>query len=185
MDIQIDRDTIRHPLFWAVVIPILLLGVTVYLYYNLSDTRRLALRQQETADEILKHVEAIKHLRQRVSLTDSDSELPYTIREFNSISSARVCAEHAYIGTSKIERISVGTPKKQKDGSELISEKYNIKNVKLIEIAMFIDHAERQFDSVRCSQVAINHSRNKGRNTWDANIDLQYLRKPPVLQASR
>lgn len=180
MEIEFNQETVKKPLFWAIIVPFLLLVVTIVLAARTADAKKSAQIKLNQAKNIEKTAKTIENFRRQASLSSSPQilSLPY----FNSITSARECAVQAEISLSNINRLSVGTPKKQQDGSFLYRETYNIKNVKLLDIAEFIDYAERNYESVRCSQVTINHSRNKGKDTWDANIDLQYLISPRVLR---
>ena len=172
---QFDRNMLKNRTVWAVLIP------AVLAIWSIAATANMIHYRGETRDQIERTEEVEMNVRSIVSILKRSGRgdlLPSSIdRGFESITSARLCAKTAGISESRLYRGESPKPKLQKDGSLLHRETFKINGVKLVHIAKFIDYAERSYSSLNCPQVIIIPSRKKGKDSWDATINFEYLKR--------
>ena len=172
---EFDRNMLKSRNVWAVLIPAVLAIWSIGATANMIQFRGDARDQIERTEEVQMNVRSIVSILKRSGRGDL---LPASIdRSFQSITSARLCARAAGISESRWHLGESPKPRQQKDGSLLHRETFKINGVKLIQIAKFIDFAERNYSSLNCSQVDIKPSRKKGKDSWDATINLEYLKR--------
>jgi hypothetical protein len=172
---DVDKSLLKNPKLWAVVIPVIL-GI-----WALSSTVRMvgayhdASEQQQDTDEAMSNARRIATIVKRLGRQELSGDAMF--RDFDRVTSARQCARAALIPENKLQRIESRDAKTLKDGSLLFKEDYQLNGVKLLQIATFIDYAERNYTSLNCTQTTLYPSRSKSKNSWDARVSFQYLRK--------
>ena len=172
--LEFNIKLLKKARFWAVAVPCVLLVWTVVesaAVWSQSDEASKKLRQSQSVQEAAREIVAILRESGQGELGGA------ALREFDAITSARLCAEAAIISEERLLRGESSKPKPQKDGSMLHRESYRLNGVHLLQVAKFIDYAERNFSSLNCTELTLTPLRSKSKDAWDANIDLQYLRK--------
>lgn len=167
-------DILKKSWLWAIIIPVLLLGWTIYAAAGMLSQRNKARTQMGAADDAQKYSRQIITLLNRSGRGDlTGSALP----AFLGMDSARDCAQAAGIPLTSLTRgESGGKPKKDDQGRLLHRENYKLHRVRLLQIARFVDQAERNFASLSCSQLTLTAiGGGKNNDSWDATISLQYF----------
>ena len=170
-----DAKMLKKPEAWAVIVPAVLVVWSIGTTLKMLDCRNRALSQRDQSRQVQANVHTIKSILRRSGHQDiSDASINI---EFDRVSSARRCAKEALITESKLHRIESPNAKPQKDGSFLFRETFKLNSIKLLQIARFIDFAERNYSSLNCTQATIYPARIKTKDSWDATINFQYLKK--------
>jgi len=172
---DIDKTMLRRPSVWAVIIPVALGIWGIHSTVNMLRSQERAQRQTEETKEVCRNAQSIASIMKRLGRKKL-GETPM-FKSYDRVTSARQCARGALIPESKMQRIESFDPKLTKDKTWLFRESYKLNGVKLLQIAKFIDFAERSFDSLNCTQVTIYPARVKRKDAWDATISLQYVKK--------
>ena len=170
MDVAVSD--FKKPQVWAVIVPIVLLIWALGAFIGMSGNRRIANRQIRVTRAAQKEAAAIAALKQEAGV---NSEVGARKR-FDPVTSARECAIAAGIPEERIPRGVGAKPIEQKDGSLLFRETYKLNSVRLLQAVQFIDHAERHYAALSCTQISLTPVRSKTRDSWDVTVDLQYLK---------
>ncbi|MBN1765711.1 MAG: hypothetical protein JW860_10670 [Sedimentisphaerales bacterium] len=172
MDMDIQK--LKQPKTWGVAIPFILTIWALISTFSMMNARTQAQNQIQNTQKIWEESNSIVTILKKAGQDDTGD---ITLQgSFDRVGSVLQSAKHALIVESKVERVESSSPKIQKDGSLLYRETYNLKNVKLLQIAKFIDYAERSFSSTSCTHITIIPSRNMRQDSWDANITFQYIK---------
>ena len=165
---------LKKPGAWAIIVPVLLMFGTVSATLKMFSQRDKARNQWELTTKVQKDARQIIALLNQSGRGDlTGAALPH----FQDKTSARLCAEVAGIPLSRLTRgESGGKPKKEKDGRILHRENYKLNRVPLLQIAQFVDYAERNFSSLSCTQLTLTSLMGeKDSDAWDATVSLQYF----------
>jgi len=172
--INIDKELLKKLSTWAIVLPVILTLWALYASTKLSAAGSDAKRQLEQTQQVEKSLGKIVELRAQLG---GDFSEPTAV-EFDSVVYIRNCARQAGIRETTISRGQTSKPQKQKDNSLLYYETYIIKGVHLVQLARFIDNAERSYSSFTCTQLTITpHTHSNVKDSWDATINFQYMTK--------
>ncbi len=170
---DINKEITKDPRFWAVAIPAVLFFWALITTIQMAYAHSALQRQQQITKTTLKDARYVI----RVLKASGKDSLSSVQGRFDSISSAMRCAQAAHIPQSNFAYGETRAPDRQKDGSYLHRETYKISNVKLLQIARFIDYAENNFSNLRCSQVSISPARSNKKDAWNATVYFQYLER--------
>jgi hypothetical protein len=171
---MMNLELLKKPYAWAIIIPALLLIWTISAAAGMFSQRDKTQNQVETASTVEKNARQIINLLNRSGRSDLiGSALP----PFGGMDSARACADAATIPLTRLTRgESGGKPKKDKQGRLLHRENYKLHRVRLLQIARFVDHAERDYSSLSCTQLMLTSIvGDKNSDSWDATVSLQYF----------
>jgi len=172
---EIDKTMLRKPMVWAVIIPVVLGVWGIQSTVKILRSHERVQRQTEETKEVCRNAQSIASIMKRLGRTNLNKTQMF--KSFDRVTSARQCARGALIPESKMQRIESFDPKLTKDKTWLFRESYKLNGVKLLQIAKFIDFAERSFDSLNCTQVTVYPARVKSKDAWDATISLQYVKE--------
>ena len=167
-----DTDVFKQPRTWAIIVPVILAVWVLGALINMMDHRRQAQNRLNTSEDVIKNARIILN-----AMEDSGVQAMAvaSVEEFKGLASARVCARAGLISESRVVRGMSGDPVQEKNGSIRHRETYKLTNVKLEQIARFVDCAERLFSNVHCSQLTIERTRSKNPDSWDVTVSFQYL----------
>ncbi len=172
---EINSETFRKSETWAILTPIILLLIAVTMTMGMVDAQKQSVNNIRRAEGIVKDAAEIIKLRQQAAAQGLAEQ---KVRPFDTVNSALEAATAAGISDTKIYRGSSPTAKRLKDGSLQYRETYKINHVMMYQIASFIDYAERNYESLRCTDVSIVPSPDlKSKDSWDANINFLYIKK--------
>jgi hypothetical protein len=170
---MINADILKKPAVWAVAIPAILVLWMFFAAGAMLGAKTAAGQKTDSVRQVEKDTQDIQEiLRQTGATLSGGSSNP-----FKGISSALLCAKAGQIPDLKISRGESSKPQEQKDGTVLHRETYKIDGVRLLQIVQFIDHAERNFYAVHCTQITLTASGGKSRDNWVANVTLEYTTK--------
>ncbi len=151
------KQYLRQPQTLAIAAPALLAIVLLMSFVHMRNTRQEARFQIQNVRDSMRYASQIKMLR--------DSSLGTSGRNFSGISSVQECARAAGIAEENISRGESSKPSSQPDGY-------------LLQIAKFIDHAERNYSDLQCTQLALIPTPGAGsRDNWSATLTLSYTVK--------
>ena len=174
MELQLNKELIRKPVFWAILIPAVLMVWTIPAALNMA-------RHSGIKKRALSNIRSVEDNAQRilrllgVKGTDLGTDSTGSQNLFTGKASAMACACIAEIPESRWPRGEAARPKPQKNGSILHTETYKLLGVKFLQIALFIDHAERHFTNVTCDNLTLTYAPANIKDSWDANIHLEYI----------
>jgi len=167
-------DWLKKKQFWITAVPAVLAIWAIGITVKLLDQRRAAIDQvdqtQQVWDKALKIESISKEIGSDALLADS---LPKNLKR---IASVRRCVKDALIIESKWTRGETSEGRSQKDGSSIYTETNSFKDIRLLQIAMFVDSMEQNDPSVKCDSVTIKPSSNKKKDSWDVDIKFKYLK---------
>jgi hypothetical protein len=166
---ELTVDILKKPFFWAVAIPAVLLvwaiaaaAHTVGLSDDYKHQRDVTRQALSDADEIIRY-------QQKMGVSAAQKAFD------PNLASVRECARIAGISDASISRGQSSKPER-KEGTLLYRETYTLDSVNLLQVTEFIDAAERNYASVKCTQLDLT-ARQGRKNAWVANVGLQYLSK--------
>ena len=174
MELQLNKELIRKPVFWAILIPALLLVWTIPVALSMA-------QHAATKKKALINIRAVEDNAQQIlrllGVKGTDLGTPGTESQnfFTGKASAMACVRFAQIPVSRWIHGEAARPKPQKDGSILHKETYKLLGVKFLQIAQFIDHAERHFSNVNCDNLTLTYAPANIKDSWDATIHLEYI----------
>lgn len=170
---NIDRDSLKEPLTWAVIVPAVLFIWVLVSLFALNSAKAGYEKQAKKTEEVQKYAREILALMDEIGAANLPNA---ATRQFDALTSARACAKAAFIRDTKLLTGESRKAKVQSDGSVVRGESYRINGVRLLQIARFIDHAEGNYSSVNCTALTLTHSRSsKVKDWWDVSVDLQYV----------
>lgn len=169
----LDKDLFRQPRFWQIAVPALLFLYAAGATFDMFAQKKNAQEQKSITENAYQHAREIKGILDKVG---SQSTVTSETRAFDGVASARKCAQVADIPEVRLSRGESSSPKKDKDGTVKIMESFKLRGVKLIQIARFVDFAEKNYDTLKCTQITITNSRNPKKDHWDADINMQYTK---------
>ena len=167
MDLQIFKKLNT----WAVIVPALFGLWAVSASWSMWSSRSLAERRTKNVEQVIKDARLILLMEKRAGaqLTGRTSLEP-----FKGMTSARQYARAASISESRLSQgKTTGRPASARDGTVVRIQTYNIEQVRLLQIAQFVDFAERNFAETKCSDLAIERAPGKTRDNWKVNVALQ------------
>ncbi len=169
----LNRQIFRQPLFWAIVLPVVLAFWALSTALAMSERHRRADDQVKTAQEIDQQA---RHILDQLSEHGGLGRV--TGRTFDGLQSALECAAFAGIQQKQIDRMDAPKLKKLKDGSYLHRETYKLNFVRVEQTARFIDYAENAFLDVSCYDLSlVNMKVADKKDRWEATVYLAYLEK--------
>ncbi|MBN1435768.1 MAG: hypothetical protein JW936_01725 [Sedimentisphaerales bacterium] len=166
-----DTELFKKPTTWAVLIPAIALLVAIYCTISMLGERKESDILAETADKAFKDA---RYIIQMTGIANNNTA-GETARYFDGIASARECAAAAVIPEHKLLRVESGSPQAQADGTFLRRETYHLDQVRLTQIAYFIDYAERGYRDLVCTTLTIRKARSRERDLWDLTATIEYL----------
>lgn len=169
---KIDKNTLKQPQTWAVIVPAFLFLWVLGSLVAMNQAKAAAYKQATSAQRVRTDARKILDLMQEIGTVNMPGAMS---RQFDPIISVRACATAAFIPESKLPKGESFKSQVQADGSLLTRESYRLSGVRLLQVARFIDHAERDYSSVSCTQLALTHARSKQKDSWDVTLDLQYI----------
>lgn len=170
---NIDRDSLKEPLVWAVIVPCVLFVGVVVAVFSLNNARAGYEKQAEKTEQVQVYARKVLKLMDEIGAANLPNA---ATRQFNPLTSARECAKAAFIREGKLLTGESRKAKVQPDGTVVRGENYRIIGVRLLQIARFIDTAEGKYSSVNCTALTLTHSRaSKVKDSWDVSVDLQYV----------
>ena len=169
---KIDKNTFKQPQTWAVIVPAILFLWVLGALIAMNQAQAASDKQLASAEKVQADARMIVDLMQEIGAVNISDAMS---RQFDPITSVRACAKAAFIPESKLPKGESFKSKVQSDGSLLTRESYRLSGVRLLQVARFIDHAERDYSSVSCTQLAMTHARSKQKDSWDVTLDLQYI----------
>jgi hypothetical protein len=167
---MMNADILKKPSVWAIVVPVVLAIWAIQASVAMSSSKAAAKQKMESAKQVQENTRDIMEIVKLTGATLGGA----ASNPFAGISSALLCAKAGQIPDLKISRGESGKPQKQKDGSITHRETYKLDGVRLLQVVQFIDHAERNFYATRCAQLTLTASGGKSRDTWVANVTLEY-----------
>lgn len=172
MRFDMDTEIFKKPTTWAVIVPCVAFVLAIACTYNMFAERSEAKRVEDTSKDVFDSARYIMSMR---NVVGQNAEVE-TLRVFNGIESARECAAAAAIPESKFPRGESSNPQQQNDGSFLRRDTYRLEQIRLMQIAFFVDYAERNYKDLVCTGLAIikSHSRTRERDSWDLVANIQY-----------
>ena len=172
MQLRINRELFYEPYFWAIFVPALLGFWAIGAAFTLNSAQDKANRRVKDARETDENGRDIMQYLTRSGKLGLDGGIG---KAFEGIKSARECASVARIPETRLARLESSKIKSLKSGKELHRETYKLSNVKLLQIALFIDHAEQTYLNVSCHDLSMVFVKGKGKDLWDATVYLAYL----------
>ena len=170
----LDKQSLKRPDFWAVVVPIILFLWLVFVAFGLADAREESSGRLADMDKVSADMAKIRKIIAEAGGADLSGG---SIGDFEGISSARKCAEAAKIKEDRLSRLESMRPRIEKGDRVVYHETYRLDHVNILQVARFIDFAERGFYKVNCAQLFLVKARTKQKDSWDATVDFQYQRK--------
>ncbi len=167
-----NKENLKNPKLWSIVVPILLFFYAVSSTSAMFRERGLANNRIGSYSKVMKQASLIKSMREK----KGDASGEYGSMYFDGVDSANRCAQIALVLPGQFRRGEFSKPTEQKDGTIEHRETYNLNGVKLLQVAQFIDYAERNFDGVRCTVLSVSHSQGKSKDNWDATLTIVYRR---------
>jgi len=167
-----NTETFKKPQTWAVIVPCVLLLWAIVAMAQMLSMQEQARKRLDTAREARRNADRIVEIETKLGKVATGEAAS---RTFNGIDSAVRCAFTAGVPVSKVIRVDVARPQRQKDGSLLNHETYKIKGVDLVRIIKFVHAAERNYPALNCTELIITRARSNVRDFWDATADLKYL----------
>jgi len=168
-------ETMKKPRTWAIIIPVLLFlwaaEATISMHGNRADAEsagRFAREMGGIADDI----------EVTIKKAGGDALAASQSKDFDLVTSALKCAEAAAISSSRLSRGDSSAPKKQKNSTRLqYTENLKLTGVRMMQLAKFIEYAERNFSSLTCDQLSIVPSHGqKTKDTWDVTVTFRYTK---------
>ena len=177
---KIDKETLKQPQTWALLIPSILLIWTITSTHAMVKVGRVAERNAKSARKVHNNAQKIRVILEELGERNVSGAM---VGEYDAITSVRDCAKAAMIPESKLSKGESSKPKLQKDGSVLYRDEYRFIGIRLLQLARFIDHAERNYTSVTCTKLSMDDAKGKRKDSWDATVDLQYYKRSPHEQS--
>ena len=175
-------EMLKKPRLWSIVVPAVFFLWAISSTANMLNYRQKAKSRLEITNNVkskARHIESILKRAGRGNKSGTSLNL-----DFDTVASSHQCAQAAAIPVALLSQGGSSKPKLLKDGSLRHNENFNLTSVRLIQIAKFIDFAERNYSSLRCTKVTIKPIRGKKRDAWDATISFQYLKKASLLSGT-
>lgn len=172
---KFDINELKKPQSWAIIIPAFLLIWAFMATINMLDKQSDAQSRIQKTRQALQYARSIQGKMREFGDTGIDQS---QIKTFDLVTSARKCAKAAAIPIEKLSEGSISAGKKRKDGSVQRNQNYNLKSVRMFQIAKFIDFAEQNYSSLNSSKINIAPSpTKKSKDLWNATITFQYIKK--------
>ena len=167
MDLQIFKKLNT----WAIIVPALFGLWAVSASWSMWSSRNLADRQTRNVEQVMENARMILLMEKQAGARLADRTI---LEPFQGLASARQCARAASISESRLSQgKTTGRPASSRDGTVVRIQTYNIEGVRLLQIAQFVDFAERNFAETKCSDLAIERAPGKTRDNWKVNVALQ------------
>jgi len=161
---------LRQPRTLAIAVPFLLGILLLVFFVKMNTARSDAMFQIQNVQDSFRYASEIKKLK--------DTNAGSAGENFSGISSVRNCAKFAGIAEENISRGESSKPSSRQDGVVLHRETYKISRVSLLQIAKFIDCAERNYSDLQCTQLALIPTPGvKSHDNWSATLSLTYTVK--------
>ena len=174
MPVKVDKELLQKPYFWAVCVPALLLVWMIPVAFALGDARDKALRDVKDTAKVEEHSRTVLSHLKRSGKLGFEGDIG---KEFDGIKAARQCAWNAKISESRLVRLESSKIKSLKSDRLLHRETYQLSNVKLLQIALFIDYAEQTYLNVSCHDLSMIFVKGKSKDLWEATVYVAYLEK--------
>ena len=175
MELKLNKELIRKPVFWAILIPAALLVWTIPAALNMARHGAMKKRALNNIQTVENNAQRILHLL-RLSGTDLGTASSEYQNMFTGKDSAFACAGVAGFPESRLTRGESSRNKVLKNGSILHQETYKLHGVEMLQVALFVDHAERYFSNATCDNLTLTfNTRGKTKDTWDASVHIKYI----------
>jgi len=172
MRLQINKEVFYKPYFWAIFVPAFLSFWAIAAAFTLNSVHDEANRRVNDARETDENGRDIMEYLTRSGKLGLEGGIG---NAFEGIKSARECAFTARIPEARLVRLESSKIKSLKSGRQLHRETYKLSNVKLLQIALFIDYAEQTYLNVSCHDLSMVFVKGKGKDLWEATVYLAYL----------
>lgn len=171
----LDMGTMKKPQTWAVIIPVLLLIWAAEATVSMHGKRATAQNTIRTASQMGGIANDIDIM---IKKAGGDASAAAQLEDFDLVTSTLKCAEAAAISPNRLSRGDSSAPKKQKNSTSLqYTENLKLTGVRMMQLAKFIEYAERNFSSLTCDQLSIVPSHGqKTKDTWDVTVTFRYTK---------
>ena len=171
---EFTREDLKKVETWIILVPAILLFAGLITMYSCHQAKTRAIAKVNTAEKVVKSIKELQELSQGAKIDLSKGS---TKKEFETVNSMIECAKAAKIPALKIKRISGDKPKKLKDGKMEFRESFELNDVRMQQIGLFIDFAERNFESLICTNIAITPSANKSeKDQWNTTVQFEHIK---------
>ena len=171
-----DTEKLKKPKTWAVIIP------TLMTLYALCSVFHFFSLRKEAADLTGYAQDALIAADNILALHVQFGSSPLTggaAREFTGVESALECAQNAKITSGRLNQLASTNPEKQRDGTVIHGENYQLNRVTLLQVIQFLNYAERNYASLSCTNLTFEVPSRSAMSTdnWSAQLNLKYLEK--------
>lgn len=165
-----DKQNLKNPYVWVIAAAVILATWTLYSTATMLDQKKKAEKRETVCQEVLERAEDIHLYQQKTGKANADD-----LRTFQGEASARECAAAAAIPVAT--RLERGTSKQNilKSGEWQYTDTYNLRAVRFIQIALFIDYAETNFTSIKCTNIELAPTGINAKDSWDVSVTLRYI----------
>ncbi len=171
---DINRDDLKKPEFWAIVSPAALLLIGLIVMFNMHSVRADSESKLRTAKKVVTNA---KELLQITKKSGFDLMTESNLEDFETLTSMMKCATAAKIPDGNIQHIAGEKPKKQRDGKMLYRERFELHNVRMEQIGLFVDYAENNYNSLSCNSISITPFSNKSnKDRWNTTVQFEHVK---------
>ena len=175
MELKLNKELIRKPVFWAILIPAAMMVWTIPAALNMARYAAMKKRALNNIRTVEDNAQRILHLL-RLSGTDLGTVSSESQNLFTGKDSAFACAGVAGFPESRLTRGEASRNKVLKNGSILHQETYKLHGIKMFQVALFVDHAERYFSNATCDNLTLTFgTRGSTKDIWDASVHIKYI----------
>jgi len=78
-----------------------------------------------------------------------------------------------------MNQLASTNPEKQRDGTVIHGEHYQLNRVNLLQVIQFLDYAERNYAPLSCTNLTLEVPSRGAMSTdnWSAQLNIKYLQK--------
>ncbi len=168
------KEDLKKPESWIIIAPVIFLILGLVSTFSLGSAKKQAQSKVTSAKNVVKDGTEILQYTTKfgISLFDEDDK-----EDFDTITSMIKCAQAARIPKDNIQHIAGEKPKLLRDGKMSYRERFELHNVRIEQIGIFIDFAEKNFNSLVCSNLAITPSANRtSKDRWNTTLEFEHTK---------
>ena len=171
-----DTEKLKKPQTWAVIIPALMTLFALYSVVHFFNLRNEAADLNGFAENALIAADNILALHAQFG---SSPLTGASARKFTGVDSALECAQNAKITSGRLNQLASTNPEKQRDGTVIHGENYQLNRVNLLQVIQFLDYAERNYAPLSCTNLTFEVPSRGAMSTdnWSAQLNIKYLAK--------
>ncbi|MBI9017434.1 MAG: hypothetical protein JEZ07_09270 [Phycisphaerae bacterium] len=179
MNFELNEETLKQPMTWAVIIPVCLMLATIYSCFSLKKYSDTAKNNADTVQELYETKDQILSLRQELNIGNRISD----IKEFDLAEFLISNAKESDIPLTNISAGRISNKIDKRNNSTISKQNFSIRKVDMFRLGKYITKAKIAYADLDCTQIHISRSMKltttreakTGGDAWDVDLSFVYV----------